>query len=151
MQISQELGGLPLALDQAGAYLEETGMDLAGYWYIYQQHRTDLFRERGGLVSDHPAPVATTWSLSFQRVEEQKPAAADLLRLCAFLAPDAIAEEILTAGASFLGPVLLPVAADALLLNQAIEALRAYSLIRRNPKEKTLSIHRLVQAVLQDS
>src|SRR2546430_2394136 len=28
LQISQELGGLPLALDQAGAYLEETGMDL---------------------------------------------------------------------------------------------------------------------------
>ena len=35
------------------------------------------------------------------------------------------------------------------LFNQAIEALRAYSLVRRDPKENTLSIHRLVQAVLQ--
>jgi tetratricopeptide (TPR) repeat protein len=149
LQITQELGGLPLALDQAGAYLEETGMDLASYWHIYQQHRADLLYARGGLVADHPAPVATTWSLSFQKVEEKNPAAAELLRLCACLAPDAIAEEIFVQGASLLGPVLSPVAADAFLLNQAIEALRAYSLVRRDPATRMLSIHRLVQTVLQ--
>jgi tetratricopeptide (TPR) repeat protein len=150
-QISQELGGLPLALDQAGAYLEETGIDLSSYWQVYQQHRADLLSERRGLVADHPEPVASTWSLSFQRVEAKNPAAADLLRLCAFLAPDAIPEEILTTGASLLGPVLAPIAADAFLLNQAIETLRAYSLVRRDPSGKILSIHRLVQAVLQEA
>lgn len=151
LKISQGLGGLPLALDQAGAYVEETGTDLGSYWQIYQQHRADLLRERRGLVTDHPAPVATTWSLSFQRVEEKNPAAADLLCLCAFLSPDAIPEEILTADASVQESMLAPVAADTFLLNQAIEALRAYSLVRRDPKEKTLSIHRLVQIVLQDA
>jgi tetratricopeptide (TPR) repeat protein len=147
LHISQELGGLPLALDQAGAYLEETGMDLAGYWQIYQQHRAELLRERRGLVTDHPEPVATTWSLSFQRIKEKNPTAADLLRLFTYLAPDAIAEEILTEGAVVFGPV----AVDVFLLNQAIEALRAYSLVQRDPKRKTLSIHRLVQAVLKDT
>ena len=44
--------------------------------------------------------VATTWSLSFERVRREMPCAADLLRLCAFLAPDAIPEEIITEGAS---------------------------------------------------
>jgi tetratricopeptide (TPR) repeat protein len=151
LQISQELGGLPLAIDQAGAYLEETGTNLADYWHLYQQNRATLLRERRGLVTDHPSPVATTWSVSFQRVEERNPAAADLLRLLAFLAPDAIPEEVLTTGASHLGPVLAPVAAEALLLNQAIEVLRAYSLVQRDPKVKTLSVHRLVQAVLQDT
>jgi tetratricopeptide (TPR) repeat protein len=151
LQISQELGRLPLALDQAGAYLEETGADLDSYWQIYQQHRANLLERRGGLVADHPAPVATTWSLSFERVEEKNPATADLLRLCAFLAPDSIPEEILAKGTSCLGPGLAEVTADVFRLNQAIEALRAYSLVRRNPKEKTLSIHRLVQAVLQDT
>jgi tetratricopeptide (TPR) repeat protein len=151
LKISQELGGLPLALDQAGAYLEETGTDLGSYWQIYQQHRADLLAERGGLIADHPAPVATTWSLSFKLVKEKNPAASDLLRLCAYLSPDAIPEEILTTDASVLGPALAPIAADAFLLNRAIEALRAYSLMRRDPREKTLSIHRLVQAVLQDS
>lgn len=165
LQISRELGGLPLALDQAGAYLEETGMDLEQYWQIYQQHRTDLLQRRGNLAVDYPAPVATTWSLSFQRVEEKNPAAAELLRLCAFLAPDAIPEEFLIAGASLgpdaipgdimiagalFKPVLAPVAADTFRHNQVIESLRAYSLIRRDPREKTLSIHRLVQAVIQN-
>jgi len=150
LQISQELGGLPLALDQAGAYLEETGMGLASYWQIYQQYRANLLQQRGGLIADHPAPVATTWLLSFKEIEKKNPAAADLLRICAYLSPDAIPEEIFTMGASLLGSVLEPVATNALLLNQAIEVLRAYSLVRRDPKQRTLSTHRLVQAVLQD-
>ena len=86
-------------------------------------------QQRGGLVADHPASVATTWSLSFQRVEEKDPAAAELLRLCAYLAPDAIDKGIFTRGALFLGPVLSSVAADAFRLNQAIEALRAWMLL----------------------
>ncbi len=150
LQITQELGGLPLALDQAGAYLEEAGSDLSDYQQIYQQYHAHLLKERGGLVADHPEPVATTWSLSFARVEERNPAAADLLGLCAFLSPDAIAEEIIMQGAPHLGPLLEPVAGNAFLLGQAIEALRAYSLMGRDPKRKTVSMHRLVQAVLRD-
>jgi len=151
IQVSQELGGLPLALDQAGAYLEATGTALAAYQQIYQQHRTALLAQRRVQGADHPEPVASTWSLSFARVEETNPAAADLLRLCAYLAPDAIPEEILTQGAEHLGAVLGPVASDAFLLGQAIEALRAYSLIGRDPSLQTLSAHRLVQAVVRDA
>ncbi|MDQ2888143.1 MAG: tetratricopeptide repeat protein [Chloroflexota bacterium] len=149
--LTLELGGLPLALDQAGAYLEATGMSLDEYQQIYQVHRQELLQERRSLVKDHPEPVATTWSLSFERVEEKNPAAADLLRLCAYLAPDAIPETIVTEGAEHLGDQLAPVAADAYLFAQAIEALRAYSLLTRDPRTQTLSVHRLVQAVTQDS
>ncbi len=151
IQVSQELGGLPLALDQAGAYLEATGTALAAYQQIYQQHRKALLAQRRAQGADHPEPVASTWSLSFTRVEEANPAAADLLRLCAYLAPDAIPEEILTQGAEHLGPALGLVASDAFLLGQAIEALRAYSLIGRDPSLQTLSVHRLVQAVVRDA
>src|SRR5206468_2892810 len=49
-----------------------------------------------------------------------------------------------------LGPILAPVVADPFLLNEAIESLRAYSLIARDPQARTLSVHRLVQAVLRD-
>jgi tetratricopeptide (TPR) repeat protein len=149
--LTQELGGLPLALDQAGAYLEATSTPLDEYLQIYQTHRHILLKKRRSLLAQHPEPVATTWSLSFQRVEEKNPAAADLLRLCAYLAPDAIPETILTEGAEHLGDQLAPVAADAFLFAQAIEALRAYSLLTRDPRAKTLSVHRLVQAVTQES
>ena len=65
---------MPLALDQAGAYIEETGCGLLGYHRLYQQYRAALLAERRGeLVDDHPLPVATTWHLSFQQVEQQNP------------------------------------------------------------------------------
>src|SRR6266566_2154712 len=108
LAIVQEMDGLPLALDQAGAYIEETGCGLAGYLTRYQQRRTALLKERGGYKSDHPEPVATTWSLSFAKVEQANPSAADLLRLCAFLAPDAIPEEVINEGAPDLSPILQP-------------------------------------------
>ncbi len=152
-EVCEELGGLPLALDQAGAYIEETGCRLVDYLRLYQNRRADLLSERRGqLVDDHPLPVASTWSLSFERVEQKNPAAADLLRLCAFLAPDAIPEEIITQGAKHLGSQLAPVGADPYLLNQAIEVLRSHSLLRRETGSGTdslLSVHRLVQAVLK--
>jgi len=52
-----------------------------------------MLRKRGGLIEDHPISIATTWSLAFAKVEQTNPAAADLLRLCTFLAPDNIPEK----------------------------------------------------------
>ncbi len=149
-EIVTELDGLPLALDQAGAYIEETKCGFAGYLNLYRTRRKELLLRRGTLPSDHPEPVATTWSLSFQQVERDSPAAADLLRLFAFLNPEGIPEEIITEGAIELGPILGPIAIDRLKIDAAIETLLRYSLIRRNSEEKTFSIHRLVQAVLKD-
>jgi hypothetical protein len=148
--ITEEVGGLPLALDQIGAYLETTGSGLAAYWQQYQQHRVDLLKDYRGMVVDHP-PVATTWSLSFARVEERNPAAADLLRLCAYLSPDTIGEDMLIQGADTLPPMLSVVVADGYLLDQAIEILRAYSLVTRDIQTKALAVHRLVQTVIRDS
>ncbi len=148
--IVQALDGFPLALDQAGAYLEETGCSLADYLTLYERHRQFFLSRPGAESTDYPHTVASTWALAFGQVEQANPAAADLLRLCAFLQPDAIAEEIITGGAAQLGPVLGPVAADLLLLNEALRVLRRYSLVRRDPEARALSLHRLVQAVLRD-
>ncbi|HEY6286952.1 MAG TPA: tetratricopeptide repeat protein, partial [Ktedonobacteraceae bacterium] len=150
LQITKELGGLPLALDQAGAYIEETRCSLADYLQLYRTQRAALLKARGGLVPDHPEPVATTWSLSFALVQERSIAAADLLRVCAFLHPDAIPEEIITEGATALGPGLQAVTQSPLALNQAIGVLLSYSLLKRQPEKHLLSMHRLVQAVLKD-
>src|SRR5437667_10024608 len=92
-----------------------------------------------------------TWSLSFQKVEQTNPAAADLLRLCAFLDPDAIPEDLMSQGRTHLSPLLQRSAANTLMLNDAIEKLRTFSLVQRHPDTKMLSIHRFVQAVLKDT
>ena len=150
IDIVRVMDGLPLALDQAGAYIEETNESVSNYLGIYQQQRAALLNRRGWLVPGHPDSVATTWSLAFEHVEGANPAAIDLMRFCAFLAPDAIPEELISEGAPYLGPVLQPVVADRSKLNAALAELLKYSLIRRDATTHTLTIHRLVQAVIKD-
>ncbi len=150
LAIVKALGGLPLALDQAGAYIERTGCSLKEYLHLFQHHQISLLAERSELAH-HPASVVKTFLLSFERIVQANEAAADLLRLCAFLAPDAIPEELFTKGASSLGAPLETIITDSYQFNQTLgEALR-YSLLGRQPQNHTLSIHRLVQAVLQDT
>jgi tetratricopeptide (TPR) repeat protein/transcriptional regulator with XRE-family HTH domain len=148
--ISRLLDGLPLALDQAGAYIEETGCSLSSYLGRYQSQRAALLNRRGRLVADHPESVSTTLSLSFEKIEQTDQAAADLLRLLAFLDPDAIPEDLLSEGASELGPTLEPLVRDALAFDEALSVLRTYSLVRRHPEAQTLTMHRLVQAILKE-
>jgi len=149
--IVQEMDGLPLALDQAGAFIEETECSVSDYLQRYRQRQDVLLKRRGGPGTDHPEPVATTWSLSFERVEQLDPLAAELLRCCAFLAPDAIPEQMIIDGASKLGTLLQPVAENALLLDEALGTLLRFSLVQRKRDEHTFSMHRLVQAILRGS
>jgi len=148
-QISREMRGLPLALDQAGAFIEEMQRGLAEYLDLYQREGAKLRARRGRLATDHPS-VPATFSVAFSRVTKENPAAADLIRCCAFLAPDAIAEEIFTAGAEELPEPLGPVAANALAFAEAVEDAGRFSLISRNPANKSIDIHRLVQEVVRD-
>lgn len=149
--IAIEMDFLPLALDQAGAYIDEVGCSLSAYLDLYRTHRKELLRRRGQVPAAHPDSVATTWSLNFQRVRQTNPVAADLLHQCVFLEPDTIPEELLTKGSAFLDPVLQPVAADEFALNAAIEELRKFSLVSRDPERRLLRMHRLVQAALKDA
>ena len=149
--IVTELAALTLALDQAGAYIEENQCGLDVYLEIYKTHGIELLKERGLFAPGHPDPVATTWALSYQKIEEANPAAAELLRFCSFLSPDAIPEELITQGASEFGEILGPVAKDHHLFNKAIGDILKYSLIHRDMNTKTFDIHRLVQAVIQNS
>jgi len=152
MAISQLLDGLPLALDQAGAYIEEAACSLSHYFGLLQRNRAlllDLRRLSSSVSTDHPHSVYATLSLSFERIK--RAAAIDLLRLCAFLHPDAIPEEIITQGGSGLSPLLQDIATDPLKYDAVIAELRRYSLLHRNSDAKTLTIHRLVQAIVRDS
>jgi tetratricopeptide (TPR) repeat protein len=148
-EITAQFDGLPLALDQAGAYIEETACGLSGYLELYRHRAPELLRRRGMLASDHPDPVATTWALSFENIENANPAAAELLRFCAFLHPEGIPEEVFSKGASELGPALGSIGSDSFELNSSVSEILKYSLLRREPKTRTLEIHRLVQAVLK--
>jgi Tfp pilus assembly protein PilF/nucleoside phosphorylase len=146
-ELAQELGDLPLALEQAAAYMEACGLSLSGYLKLFRQRHQELLRQ-GRSSQDYPDTVATTWELSFQKVKQESPAGADLLNLCAFLAPDDIPRELLTQGEEHLPKRLAQAVTEPLALNTALAALRRYSLMEVG--EDSLAVHRLVQAVVRD-
>jgi len=144
--LAEALGCLPLALEQAGAYIEASHCTMLHYLELFETRQRELL-ERGKLSTEYPNTVATTWSISFRNVETENSSAAELLRLCAFFAPDDIPIKMLVAGADDMTESLAATAGDGLLLDEALMALRKYSLIEVD--NETISIHRLVQAVVR--
>lgn len=144
--LATELGDLPLALEQAGAYIETRMKPLAEYLRLFQSRNTELLRR--GKPADYPATVATTWEISFQQAQKESPAAGGLLNLCAFMAPDDIPLDMLRDAADHLPEVLARVVADEIAFDDIIAGLRRYSLVERTGD--SLKIHRLVQKVARD-
>ena len=93
VELAGELGGLPLALEQAAAYIQATGESLAGYLASFRQRRPDMLGR--GEPTGYGKTVATTWALAFARLDHSAPGAAGLMRLLACCAPEAIPLSLL--------------------------------------------------------
>jgi hypothetical protein len=153
--LAEAVGGLPLALEQAAAYIQATRDSLAGYRALFQRRRKDLWAR--GKPAGYGGTVATTWTLAFGQLQDSDPGAAGLLRLLAFCAPEEIPLRLLLQSrpglAEKLGPevapVLVPLLEDELAAGDAVAALRGYSLVRP-AGDGLVSVHRLVQGVTAD-
>jgi tetratricopeptide (TPR) repeat protein/transcriptional regulator with XRE-family HTH domain len=150
-ELVKAVGGLPLALDQAGAYLEATQCGLPAYLELFHTQRAALLRQRGEESRNHPESVSTTFALAIAATGQRHPAVWALLRVCAFLQPDAIPEELFLQGSERLGTELEAVCRDELEWNRVVAIACSYSLLSRQPEKQTFSMHRLVQAVLLDT
>jgi hypothetical protein len=154
LTLSQLMGGLPLALEQAGAYIEETGDTVSGYLKLYESKRVDITQRQYGACPNYPLPIATAWKFSKRVVQAIDPRAFEMLQLCAFLAPEVIPIEIFIKGAPALGPVLGPRADDPFTIYNATVILRRYSLLNREVEGEEeipqFSVHRMMQEILQD-
>ena len=154
-ELAKELGGLPLALEQAAAYVQATGGSLASYLETFRQRRADMLAR--GEPTGYGKTVATTWALAFGRLQVSNPQAVGLLRLLAFCAPEAMPLRLLLQPRPGLSeqlgrevaPALVPLVDDPLAASDAIAALRRYSLAIP-AGDSLVSVHRLVQAVTAD-
>ncbi len=147
-EIIAEMGGLPLALEQAGAYIDATQCNLSEYLHFFRQMLHRLLDEHEP-SSDHPLSVNRTFLLAFEQVVQRNPFAAELLTACAFLAPEAIPEIFFLESSPWLGPAFEVMASDPLAFPEAVRVLLSYSLLQRNASTRTITVHRLVQAVLK--
>jgi tetratricopeptide (TPR) repeat protein len=149
-KLAQELGDLPLALAQAGAYIDMRAMTIGQYLDLYRDPRlARKLREMGLDSGEYPASVARTWLLSVSQLLDEHPAAVDLLRLCAFLDPDNIDLDLLAEYAAEAGPVLAGVLGDRLERTETAGVLVGASLVTIAPNGQ-LHVHRLMQAVTRD-
>jgi hypothetical protein len=150
-ELAAELGGLPLALEQAAAYMQATGTSLARYLPLFRARHADLLAR--GEAPGHREHVAATLSLALNRLEHDAPASVGLLRLLAFLAPEPVPLELLLdrphlvsrLGAETTG-LIEPLLADPVAVDDAVAALRRYSLVTPTG-DGQVQVHRLVQAI----
>ena len=140
-QLGAELGDLPLAVAQAAAYMEQTGMDPAEYLRHFTNRRAALIA-RGDVV-DYQGRIDTAWELSLEKLKTVSPRSLELLELSAFLAPEPVPLSLLETTNRWPHP------ADGGLdgLTDAVGAAVSFSLIRRLPAG--FQLHRLMQAAIR--
>lgn len=151
IRLATELGNLPLALEQAAAYIAETGATFFDYLNAYRKRRVALLERARELVSHDT--VSVTWAANFAAVSAISPASADVLRIAAFLAPDAVPFDVFAKGAKALGGPIAEVLADPdeLAVAEVLRPLARYSLIRADVKSRTFGVHRLVEEIVRNA
>ncbi|MFI0483807.1 FxSxx-COOH system tetratricopeptide repeat protein [Actinomadura sp. 9N215] len=131
-ELCDELGHLPLAVKQAGAYMRQTHLTPAAYLELLRSDPAMMF-DRTGRGADGRRTIARIWRLTLDHLTAATPLAGDLLRVLAWWAPEDIPRGLLT-------PL-----DDPARLATALGDLAAYNLITLDAD--TISLHRLVQAV----
>jgi Domain of unknown function (DUF4062)/NB-ARC domain len=144
-QLAALLDHLPLALTQAAAYLGETGMTAAYYQKLLHERAGELLGR--GTPATYPVSLAASWTLSFDQLATDHPAALELLSLAAWLTPEPIPFTLFTTHPDQLPPPLATAAADPLAVTDLIGVLRRRALARI--ETESLQLHRLVQTLLR--
>jgi tetratricopeptide (TPR) repeat protein len=154
IEIVKELGFLPLAIEQAAAYIREASKNVFKFLPNYRNSRmTHHARASKGIQSCYVESVATTWRMSFQRIEENNTDASKLLRLLAFLNPDGILVDFLDRGNEGLNAELREIITNEDRFYEALCELERFSMIERHDEctnAQHIVIHRLVQSVIKD-
>ncbi|MFJ1751089.1 tetratricopeptide repeat protein [Streptomyces sp. NPDC088116] len=139
VRLADELGHLPLALEQAAAYIESTAISPAAYLDRLRRYPGRMFAAvASGQEADNQRTIARIWRLSLQAITNRQPLAGDLLRLFAWFAPAPLPRDILEGLHESLGE-------DPFAVDEALALLHGYSMITLT--RQTVEVHRLVQGV----
>lgn len=130
-QLCERLGRLPLAIDQAGAFIAQNASSPAAYLRLLASHGPDLL-DRAAVGFDPKRTVARIWRVTFDRLA-QDPLAAQILRVFAWFAPNDIPRH------------LDPDTDEPPALLAALNLLAAYHFVTVTPD--SVAVHPLVQEI----
>jgi len=154
-RLAHTLGGLPLAAEQAAAYLtNRNGISFDDYGAEIAR----LIKEPrpAGAKGDYPDTVYAAFVKSLEELGAMKggTTALDILRLCSFLSPDGVGEFLLTVkwGEKVFPENFAAAMKDKLARADALAALTSLSLMRseEDPYGQVLVFHRLLLEVVRD-
>ncbi|HEX6525992.1 MAG TPA: FxSxx-COOH system tetratricopeptide repeat protein [Streptosporangiaceae bacterium] len=145
-RLAEELGDLPLALEQAGAVQAETGMPVDEYLRLLDEQVAQIMQE--GKPPDYPESMTAAWKLSIVALRDQLPQAQELLRCCAFFGPDPIPRDVFRRGTRATETRVSDLMANPILLTRAIRELGRFALVKI--EGRTILVHRLIQRLLRD-
>lgn len=142
----ERLGNLPLALEQAAAYIKEVRCSITDYLELLKQSSVDAFSDKYATPEYYEKIVTSTWNISFGALGESS---RQLMNLCAYMAPDNIPICFFV---KMRDKLPMPLRSDLdtkLTTNRIVTELRVYSLASGNAE--FINIHRLVQEVVRKS
>ena len=154
IDLAKRLQFLPLALEQAAAYIEQTqNVTYQDYIDIFKEKGIDVFDTDNYLV-DYSSIINLTWQISMEKITDLS--AKQMFYMCSYFAPDNIPVYLFVNGNTILPNPLVYSISDDIKRNEIIKNLSRYSLIsvsRLNNldsnEKRVLSMHRLVQEVVQ--
>ena len=144
------LDGLPLALEQAAAYISYHQMTFSKYLEIWEKERNSVLGWHDEDQMEYPASIAATWQTTFN---ELHPTAAAILRLTAFLAPDPIPLAMFEDGTAIIAEAVRLLLEETVqkrapqTVREGLAELAAYSLLSKDGETGT--VHRMVQEVVR--
>ena len=159
-ELVMELGGLPLALEQAGAHIKALKCTFEQYIERFKKKRLNLLRPLrdksiDGIQKERLA-VATTWQLNIEYIRIQSEdeglgsAAITVMEIVSFLFADDIPVDIINVGMPQIDEEdFIDALQDSLGIKQIVEILTRFSLFQIYDQD-TLSVHRLVQEVIRN-
>ena len=149
--IVQTLDHLPLAIEQAAAFIREVTQNYSSFLKHYQKRSRELHNWVPKGNRQYKFSVATTWSLSFDIIRKTYPTVAKLFQILSFFNPDGILIDFLISSSKALDTHIREIIEDEITRSDALLELEKFSLIKWNRLEsETIVIHRLVQAVIRD-
>jgi tetratricopeptide (TPR) repeat protein len=156
--LSEMLGGLTLAHEQAAAYCERVGVSFAEYRKRFESAAARLLDAAQDAPAEYGLTVAKAFALAIDEAAKMHPAAESLITYAAQLAPEPIPLFLFSEARETFGePLSSKLAGEG--LDEAVAALRAFALVDREtiPDERdpatttgTVRLHRLVRTVAAD-
>src|SRR5262249_52391706 len=144
--LAGELGDLPLAVAQAAGVLAETRMPVTEYLELLESTVAEVLDE--GTPLSYPRSLARTIRIGLEQLTTADPAAAQLLGLCAFLAPEPIPPRWFpNAGPAILPEPLAATVVAPLAFRRTLSLLSRYGLAKLT--DDHLSVPRLTQHLLR--